>query len=62
MKYALLSLAGALGMGFSIIADSMGRSNDIAEFYAGAGFIVMTIGMLGIIIPALRDFFKKSDN
>ena len=34
MKYALLAIAGSLGMGLSIIADSMGRNDDIAEYHA----------------------------
>ena len=49
-----------MGMGLSIIADSLDRNNDIAEFYAGAGCLVMTVGMLALIAPLVRG--KNSEN
>jgi hypothetical protein len=48
MKYAIVSLGGALGMGLSVIADSMVGHSE-AETYAGIGCGVMIIGVLGVI-------------
>ena len=48
MKYAILSLGGALGMGLSIIADAMKGFNG-ADNYAGIACGVMIIGLLGVL-------------
>ena len=58
MKFAILALAGSIAMGASIIADTMGRSDDLAKFYAGAGFVVMTLAALAIIAPLILDQLK----
>lgn len=48
MKYAILSLGGALGMGLSVIADAMVGYSE-ASTYAGIGCGVMIVGLLGVI-------------
>ena len=53
MKYAILSLGGALGMGLSIIADAMKGFNG-ADNYAGIGCGVMIVGLLGVIFSSTK--------
>jgi hypothetical protein len=45
MKFAVLALAGSIGMGISTLASSLHRHNDDeSQLYAGAGFFVMLVG------------------
>jgi|GEM_PF-6189467 len=57
MKFAVLALAGALGMGLSAIAGAI-RPHGDAEIFSGAGFVVMVFGALALIGPPVRDWAK----
>ena len=60
MKFAVLALAGSIGMGISTLASSLHRNNDDeSQFYAGAGFFVMLVGTFAIIYPPLLDWWTK---
>lgn len=58
MKYAVVALAGSLGMDLSTLADSLGGRSE-ADLYAGAGFVVMVIGTFAIIFPPVRDWWTE---
>jgi hypothetical protein len=45
MKYAVISLGGALGMGLSAIADAMNGYSE-GDLYAGIGCAVMILGLI----------------
>jgi len=58
MKYAIISLGGALGMGLSAIADGMQGTSE-GEAYAVIGCIVMILGLFGTLGPEIILWWKN---
>lgn len=54
MKYAIITLSGALGMGLSIIAEAIGLASDAAEAYAGISCCVMILGVLCVLFSSSK--------
>jgi len=50
MKYAILTLAGSILMGFAVLADSIRTRHSSAEILIVIGGIVMLLGVIGVAV------------
>ena len=57
MKYAILSLGGAIGMGLTAIASELDTYSNL-DGYLGVSCGVMIIGLCGVIFPEIRNLWK----
>ena len=58
MKYAVLSVAGAIGTGFSLIAVAMDR-NSPGNFYSVVCFLIMVAGAGMVIRSGVLELMEE---